>query len=110
MSFEDFLNQSGALERFTEGAADGYGHKPKTWAPLASAVPCRLSGLSKGQEFKVGSETVLSTHVLFLEPRDVTERDRWVLEGRTYNILLVRPIREVSGVHHLELDLELVRP
>ncbi|KKN50677.1 hypothetical protein LCGC14_0630260 [marine sediment metagenome] len=105
MSFTTWLNITCNLERFNPGVLDSYNRPTGTWDSLAANAKCRIQK-SKGKEFKVKSEMRLSTHTLFLQTQDVTEKDRVVISTVVYNILSVE---DAAGhVHHLELELELV--
>ena len=84
---------------------DALGQRNGAWADDSTGNPCLLQPKS-GKEFKRDDRVVVSTLKLFLQPGvDVTEDDRIVPGGKTYNVLFVW---DAAGRgHHLELDLEL---
>jgi len=104
--FSDLLIHTCTIQRYTEGTADAYGNPTHTWTNYLT-VPCRLVSTS-GREVKVGAEVVISDWQLFLDNVDVTERDRIVTNGVTYEILLVQPRAYSEGTHHKELILRKV--
>ena len=108
MGYHELLIQTAQVSRYTAGAADAYGVPLKSWVVRLNAVPCRVSN-SGGREIKVGAEVVIADYQLFFEDEDVTEQDRAVIDGLTYEILLVeRPEDNVNG-HHKECMVRIVR-
>ena len=103
MGYIDLLIQTCTIRRYTDGETDAYGEPIKVWADYLTK-PCRLVAGS-GREVKVGAEVVASNFRLFLEDVDVTERDRVVVGGDTYEVVLVSDRQDGSGVHHKECDL-----
>ena len=57
----------------------------------------------------IGAEVVVADYKLFLQDVDVTEQDRAIVEGVTYQILLV--MNRSNGVddHHKECLMRAVR-
>ena len=106
MAYTDLLIQTCTIRRYTDGGMDDYGKPIKTWAGYL-IKPCRLVAGS-GREVKVGAEVVVSNFRLFLEDVDVTERDRVVVGGDIYEVVLVSDRQDGSGVHHKECDLIVV--
>lgn len=87
---------------------DNYGQPVKLWPTLHVAEPCRyMSG--KGREIKVGQEVVVVYDELMLKDIDVTEQDRVVEDGKTYQILSVVTRQDLATVHHKHLYLEIVK-
>ena len=108
MTFANLLIDTCEIQRFTEGAADDYGHPAKTWAAIHEDEPCRhVSG--KGREVKVGQEVVIIYDTLFVGDIDVTPQDRVVIDCETYQVLDVVFRKDSVGSHHKELYLEVVR-
>lgn len=68
------------------------GEETETWADLATAVPCRIAPIGGGETGVTGGRVAeQTTHtVTFTAEQDVTERDRIVVSGVTYNVTLVR--------------------
>lgn len=108
MSFECLLINTCTIERYTEGAADGYGKPERTWADHLANQACRLVPGS-GREITIGAEVVIAEYKLFLGNIDVTEQDRVVIDGDTYQVLLVLERQDSGDNHHKELLMRLVR-
>lgn len=104
------LNQRCDIWRYSEGSADGYGHLAKTYAELATSVPCRLREAG-GKETWADDKTVVPADYIIYLPRnqDVTERDRIVLDSITYDVLRVQHTRARRREHHLKLFMRAVR-
>ena len=108
MSFDSLLIDTCDIQRYTEGAADDYGHPVKTWTPLHDDEPCRhISG--QGREVKVGQEVVIIYDELFVGDIDVTEQDRVVIDTVTYQIVAVVFRKDGIGSHHKQCYLEVVK-
>ena len=95
------------IERASDGAADDRGVPAQTWAPSSTAQAWvqpksarELMQLSQGGP-------VASTHSIYVDPNaDVTEADRIVFDGSTYQI---DGIRDEAGYgHHFKVDAHLV--
>jgi hypothetical protein len=108
MSFDSLLCDTCTIKRYTEGAADDYGRLAKTWANYIEDEPCRLVS-AKGREVSVGAKVVVADYVLFIDNVDVTEQDRVVIDGDTFEILMVEAKKNYSDEHHKELLLKTVR-
>ena len=108
MSFADLLINTATIRRYTPGAIDPYGNPAETWADHIVGEPCRLMA-TKGIEVKVGAAVVIADYQLFIDHVDVTEQDRVVVDGVTYEILLVGHRQDSDNVHHLELLMDTVR-
>ena len=108
MTFENLLIDTCNIQRYTEGAADDYGHPAKTWATLHDDEPCRhVSG--QGREIKVGQEVVIVYDQLFVGDIDVTEQDRVIIDCVTYQILAVVFRKDNLGSHHKQCFIEVVK-
>ena len=108
MSYTTLLINSCTVRRYTTGAADSWGALEETWGNHLTDQDCRIA-IPKGREIMVGAEVVVADYVLFTQDIDVTEQDRIVLDGVTYEILLVKPLQDSTTDHHLELYLRVVR-
>lgn len=108
MSLSSLLIETCTVSRFTEGALDDYGIPTKTWTDYLTDEPCRLSS-SGGREVKVGAEVVIADYKLFTGDADITEQDRIVIDGITYEVLLAIPREDGKGIHHKEFLLRVVR-
>jgi len=107
MSYTSLLIDTCTIERFGEGAADAYGKPAITWSDHLTEA-CRLQA-GVGKELTIGAEVVVADYKLFLGDVDVTEQDRAIVEGVTYQILLV--MNRSNGVddHHKECLMRAVR-
>lgn len=65
--------------------------------------------VNAGREIKVGAEVVQAEYLLYIEDVDITEQDRVVLDGVTYDVLLVDERQDGVGIHHKECWLRAVR-
>ena len=117
MSFTSLLIGTCTIERYTTGAADAYGTPAKTWADHLVDEPCRLmagsraigSAAGAGGEILVGAKLVVADYILFIEAVDITEQDRVVSGGVTYEILTVADRADGMASHHKEVYLKTVR-
>lgn len=108
MTYSDLLCHTCTVKRFEEGAPDLYGNAAKTWNNHLSDEPCRLAS-SSGREIKVGAETVIADYKLFVGDIDITEQDRVVISGITYEVLLVQGYMDFLENHHKQCWLRVVR-
>jgi len=108
MSFASLLINICTVQRFTAGAQDAYGNPAETWNPIHTDIACRWS-TPKNREVRVGAEVVLADLLVFVNDIDVTEQDRVVLGGLTYQILSVVPRQNGTGGHHRELYVQVVK-
>ena len=94
------------IQRSTDGAADDRGVALQTWADLAD-VPGWVQPKGARELAQLSQAgPVTSTTTIYLWPCDVTEADRLVYSGDTYQI---SGIRDEAGMgHHLKLDARLV--
>jgi head-tail adaptor len=75
--------------------ADGAGGLATTWPVLVSGVPCRLSPVQGGESSaaSTGGDRVAdeaTAIITFAAGQDITEADRIVIAGQTFDITLVR--------------------
>ena len=108
MSFDSLLINTATIQRFTEGAQDGYGNPIKTWADRVPDVSCRLVA-SSGREVKVGAEVVIADNMVFFEDIDITEQDRIVIDGVTYEAILVLFRQDATTDHHKQVYVRVAR-
>ena len=117
MSFTSLLIETCTIERYGTGIADAYGTPEKTWADIPTLVdePCRLmagtsgSNTSAGREFTIGAKLVVADYIMFIGDVDITEQDRVVTGGVTYEILMVADRADGISSHHKEVWLKAVR-
>ena len=108
MSYTSLLIETCTTQRFTEGVIDDYGNPTKTWADHLTDEPCRLNA-NRGRELKFGAEIVVADYELFLDDVDITEQDRVVLDGNTYEVLLVEEYADSLGDHHKQVWMRIAR-
>ncbi len=110
MSFASLLIHTCVTRRFSEGIADSYGVKVKTWADNLTSQACRLeASLFGGREVKVNAEVVIADYKLFIEDVDITEQDRVVISSITYEVLLVEDFADSTATHHKRCWMRVVR-
>lgn len=112
MSYTSLLIDTCTVRRYTEGPVDGYGIPTETWADHLTGQACRLESLvdrEPGKEVRVGAEIVIADYTLFVQDIDVTERDRVVIDGLTYEVLFVESRSNGTTTHHKELQLRILR-
>ena len=107
MSYTSLLIETCTIQRFTEGVIDDYGNPTLTWADHLTEA-CRLNA-NKGRELKFGAEIVVADYRLFLGDVDITEQDRVVLDGKTYEVLLVEEDADSIADHHKQVWMRIAR-
>lgn len=108
MSLATLLINTCTVKRYVVGPVDAYGHPAKSWVDHLVDEPCRWSTPSN-REVQVGAEVVIASLQLFLGDVDITEQDRVVLDGVTYEILSSSTRQDGAGEHHVECLLRTVR-
>ena len=108
MSYTSLLIDSCTVSRYTEGTRDSYGKPARTWADHLTAQACRLT-TPTGREVQVGVEVVIADYLLFMQDVDVTEEERIISGGVTYEILLVKIRQDGVDDHHRELFLRTIK-
>ncbi len=115
MSYTGLLVNTCDVERYTTGVPDAYGTPAKTWAAHLSGIACRFqSGTGRGigragMEVRVGAKVVVADYLFFTGDVDITEQDRVVSGGVTYEVLLVTDKQDSTDSHHKECLLKTVR-
>lgn len=112
MSYTDLLCHTCTIWRYTEGAKDDYGNPVKIWAGDPSTQLCRLEASSRlgGREIKIGAEVVIADYRLFISSDvEINEQNRIVIDGVTYEVLLVENFTDYSSAHHKQCWLRVVR-
>lgn len=108
MTFAALLINICTIKRFIPGVADGYGNPTGTWDDHLVDQACRLMAGS-GREVKVGAEVVIADYKLFLDNVDITEQDRVIIDGTTYEVLLVGDRQDGANSHHKECFMRVSR-
>jgi len=101
MALANRLRDSVTIQRATEGARNDYGIPTQTFATLAT-----VDGWLQPQSRRLRDEAssggaVAEGAICFMLPTDVTEADRLVVDGETYDIDSV--INAAGKDHHLEV-------
>ena len=115
MTFATLLVDTCTTERYTEGARDAAGAPAKTWADFLVDEPCRFQtgtgrGISRaGMEVRVGAKVVIADYLFFIGDVDLTEQDRIVSGGVTYEVLIVADKQDGVDSHHKECFIKAVR-
>ena len=108
MSFASLLIHTCTVKKFGSVSDDDYGNPIKVWVDDATD-DCRLTA-SPGREIKVGAEVVVADYKLFVKGTlDITEQDRVVISGVTYEVLLVQGYSDGTILHHKQCWLRTVR-
>lgn len=115
MSYTSLLIDTCDVERYTTGANDAYNQPTKTWAVHLNDIACRFqSGTGRGigragMEVRVDAKVVVADYLVFFGDVDITERDRVVSGGVTYEIIIVADKQDGVDSHHKECMLKAVR-
>lgn len=91
---EESLPQTCTIQRKTT-ASDSGGGSSESWASLTANVPCRVAPTGGGEQASSSNRSDQiaddTTHVVTLPAQqDISEADRLVIGGDTFNVLLVR--------------------
>ena len=111
MSYSSLLIDTCIVRRYAEGVVDSYGNPTEMWADYLSGQACRLTVAPSGpgREVMVGAKLVVADYQLFTEDIDITEQDRVIVDGVTYEVLMVKPYKDSSVEHHKQSLLRTVR-
>jgi SPP1 family predicted phage head-tail adaptor len=110
MSFNGLLNTTCTIQTLTETQDADTGQDIKTWTDTEINVKCRLDNAEGDEIMSDTGEVVKASHTLFLNNPTYINLDeksnRIVIEGISYNILLVK---DAGGHgHHTELLLRRI--
>ena len=89
----------------------------KTWADRLEDQACRLmpghassGGISgAGIDVFTGAKVIIADYTLFIGDVDITEQDRVVIDGITYEVVIVASRQNGTAEHHKECGLKVVR-
>ena len=90
--FASLLPDLATIQRPTV-TADGAGGQTMAYSVLVSGVPCRLSPAQGGETSASSGDRVAdeaTAVITFKAGQDITEADRIVIAGQTFDITLVR--------------------
>jgi|GEM_PF-4002304 head-tail adaptor len=105
MSFENLLNQLCSIQSKTDSQT-ATGQVSSAWVDKATNVKTRMVAQKNPQVFgTLGHYTVADFKFYFLTGTDITEADRIVLNGETYDVVIAYP--DSSG-HHIEVGANKV--
>jgi len=105
MAIQDLFETTATIQRATEGQ-DAAGGVTEVWADLIVDVPCSIQAQSASERAAYKKLEVVAGFNMFILPQteDVTEKDRVVWNGRTFDIIFVDKWHLIS--HHWKLVLE----
>lgn len=114
MSYTSLLIETCTISRNTPGAAGNYGTPAPAWADYLTDQACRRvtaggGGSKGGREIYVGAEVVVADYTFFLQDIDVTEQDRIISGGVSYEVLMVDRKQGDAVTHHKEAHVRTVR-
>lgn len=108
MSLVGLLSDRATIRRASDGTADTHGRPAKTWADLATGVPCRKTALSRrerGEEqFGQTRSEIAGCGIIFNAGQDVRATDHVVIDGVTHELVRVLPLSKARNgqAHHIE--------
>lgn len=95
------------IQRYTQTGTALNNDPIYIWATLAT-VKCRISDAG-GNESKEPNQAVITNPKIFLPVTDVTEKDRLLIDGDTYEVHVVYTIKGMAVAHHIEVEASLVK-
>ena len=109
MSFNSLLCDTATIERRSVKQGE-LGEAKRKWTTLYSNVPCRVVELSANESVIQSREGVATTHRIFSTDgyTSVTERDRVVTGGVTYDIISVDRPKGFGSIHHVEWTVSVL--
>jgi len=105
MSFAGLLKDTMTIRRWATTSTDDYGQPVKTWSNQYTNVPCRYEQTKTAIEIQTEKELVITRDRIFTEQEGIRETDRVVVNGLTFEVLLVRDVSDGTERHHSELFL-----
>jgi len=113
MTFTSLLVDTCTIRRNTIGAADAYGTPTASWANHLEGQACRIYGVTPsrgaGREVYIGAKLVVADKLMMIGDIDITEQDRVVSDGITYEVLMITLRQDGQGSHHNQCWLKTVR-
>ncbi len=109
MTIGDHFIHRCTIERPGGTTLDAFNNAAATYSTVAASVPCRLVEKEEQVRTDERAESVVRTkYTLLLNAGiDVRERDRVLVDGRTFTIAAVMK-RNARGPHHVSVRLEIV--
>lgn len=97
------LRHTVTIQRVTHGSRNDYGVPAETWSTLATVKGwLQPNNRTESDEASSGG-AVNMTATLFLMPTDITEADRVVVNGSTYDVMQV--LNAAGKDQHYELQV-----
>jgi len=113
MTFTSLLVDTCNIQRNTIGVQDAYGTPTASWANHLEGQSCRIYGFTPnfgaGKEFYIGAKLVVADKLMMIADVDITEQDRVVSGGITYEVLMVTLRQDGHESHHKQCHLKTVR-
>lgn len=101
---DGLLNKTATRKRFTAGAKDRHGHETGDWDSADATFPVNLQ-VQSGREIFDGQRVVIAQFRAYaLGSADVTPKDRLIIDGQTYNVILVNDVAGMGDLLHIDLE------
>lgn len=97
------------IVRKTETSRTSSNNPVYTESTIATGVKCRIANTS-GIESKYPFRAIPYNYRLFIKYQGLSERDKIVSSGSTYELTSVYNVKDNVGYHHTEAWLEKVTP
>jgi len=110
MSFNSLLCDTATIQRRGAVTQGELGEAKRKWTDLHTLVPCRVETLSSNEQAMKSREGLNVTDRIFstTDYVGVTERDRVITGGYTYEIISVLQPKGFGAVHHVEWTVNRV--
>ena len=112
--YNSLMNTTCDISRFTAAGVDAHGQPTGAWANSSTGIVCRireLAGVSTANNEIIDSSgtAIVASHEVWLLPGvSITEKDRVVHGGITYDVQFVVS-RPGGTVHHIKAYLKVAR-
>lgn len=107
MSYNGLLNTTTTIQQISSPIGrDSIGGPSRTWADLYASIPARIEILTVTEREILGRQGISATHRQFVQKGyTITERERAITGGVTFDIVGVMEMPAYSSVHHTELTM-----
>jgi len=113
MSIESLYNSVFSLYSFEQGARDAIGGVTRVLALKQANIPCYVTYLTGQEQYTYGKNNIVADNRLFCGSIEIETTDivRIIDEDgdNQYNILYIDECDDIQPVHHLEIDLLLIK-
>lgn len=96
MSFDGLMNNIMTVQR-REVAVSSIGSDTEIWDTWIADWPCRVQPVSGSERFSLARYNVQVSHIIYCRWCAITEVDRIVFDGRTFEVRMVRDIDEQAS-------------